>query len=113
MRPASDEIIASRCHVIDKDASCHHAVALDAAREVATEAPENRNGSLSVAARIIPGKAHLGKTSLLNSRLAGENVLVDLGRIAEHDEANVAHVLLRDALHVGGCNGAELGDRLE
>ena len=37
----------------------------------------------------------------LNSRLAGENVLVDLGRIAEHDEANVAHVLLRDPLYVG------------
>lgn len=51
--------------------------------------------------------------SALIPRLAGENVFVDLGWIAEHDEANVAHILLRDALHVGGCDRAQFGDGLE
>ena len=40
--------------------------------------------------------------------LSGEDVLVDLCRIAKHDKAKVVHVLLRGALHVGGCDCAQL-----
>ena len=42
------------------------------------------------------------------TRLSREHVLIDLLRIAQHDKAKVVHVLLRDALHVGGRDCAQL-----
>src|SRR5712671_906792 len=47
------------------------------------------------------------------SRLTHKYVLIDLGRIAEHDEANVAHIFLRHALHVRGCHDAQLFEKLQ
>jgi Protein of unknown function (DUF1156) len=45
--------------------------------------------------------------------LTREYRLIDLRRIAEHDEAYVAHVFLRDALHVRRCDGAQLFQKQE
>jgi hypothetical protein len=42
----------------------------------------------------------------LISRRVREEFLVDARRIANHDEAYVAHVKTRDALDIGGLNGA-------
>src|ERR1700738_1495663 len=47
------------------------------------------------------------------SRLSREHVLVDLLRIAEHDETYVAHVFLRHALHVRRCYRAQLFQKHE
>jgi len=46
-------------------------------------------------------RSRQGRSGSLASSLSDENVLVDLLRVAEHDEANVAHVFLRNALDVG------------
>ena len=53
---------------------------------------------------------HSGRRALRDSTtsLSDENVLVDLLWVAEHDEANVAHVFLRNALDVGRGDCAQL-----
>src|SRR5438552_18876129 len=47
------------------------------------------------------------------SRLSREHVLIDLLRIAEHNETYVAHVFLRDALHVRRRDRAQLFQKYE
>src|ERR1700687_865311 len=42
------------------------------------------------------------------SSLSDENVLINLLWVAEHNEANVAHVFLRNALNVCRGDGAQL-----
>jgi hypothetical protein len=74
---------------------------------------------------IVPGRIMLaglyhrsGRATIYRdgSSIAGrsrEHALIDLRRIAEHDEANVAHVLLRDAPHVRGGDGVQLVQKLQ
>ena len=42
-----------------------------------------------------------------------EHALIDLRRISEHDEAKVAHVLLRDALHLSRGDSVQLVQKLQ
>jgi hypothetical protein len=45
--------------------------------------------------------------------LAREHSLVYSARVADDDEAYVAHVFLRDALDVGGRNGSQVRKHVE
>src|SRR5882724_822703 len=45
--------------------------------------------------------------------LSREDALIDLRRISEHDEAKVAHVLLRDALHLSRGDSVQLVQKLQ
>ena len=45
--------------------------------------------------------------------LSSEHARIQRLWIAEHDEAQVAHIFSRDALHIGGCNRAQMIDQLD
>src|SRR5712691_10455244 len=60
--------------------------------------------------RCVRSKAHALRSI---PYLSGEYALIDLRRVAEYDEADVAHVFLRDALHLSGRDRAQPFKKIE